>query len=109
MFGSILLLLVAVAVEVGATSMLPRTDGFREPWWTVLVVSGYAISLGLLAVVVRQVPVSVAYAIWAGLGTAAVAAIGMVFLGEPAGPVKIAAIAMIIAGVMLLNLNGAAH
>ncbi|MFC7363260.1 DMT family transporter [Nocardioides astragali] len=100
------LLLVAVAVEVAATSFMPRTNGFREPGWTALVLAGYAVSLALLALVVRTLPVSVAYAVWAGLGTAAVAVIGAVFLGEPMGMARVIAIAMIVAGVVVLNLGG---
>jgi small multidrug resistance pump len=52
-------------------------------------------------------PVSTAYAIWAGLGTAAVAVIGAVWLGESLNPLKVAALGMIIAGVVILNLQGA--
>lgn len=106
MFGSAGLLLVAIAVEVASTSALARTEGFRHPAWTPLVVAGYAVSLGLLAVVVREIPVSVAYAVWSGLGTAAIALIGTMFLGEPLSFLKAAAIVMIAAGVIMLNLSG---
>jgi small multidrug resistance pump len=68
------------------------------------VVAGYAISIWLLAVVVRSVPVSVAYAVWAGLGTAAVAVIGYVFLGESMGWLKAASLGLIVLGVVGLNL-----
>ena len=75
------LLLLAIGIEVGATAALPRTDGFTQPVWTPIVLVGYAVSIWLLALVVRQMPVSVAYAIWAGLGTAAIAVVGVVLLG----------------------------
>jgi len=75
-------LLLAIGIEVGATAALPRADGFHDPFWTTIVLSGYAVSIWMLAIVVRQVPVSVAYAIWAGLGTAAIAVVGVVLLGE---------------------------
>jgi small multidrug resistance pump len=104
---SVGLLLVAITLEVAATSALGRTDGFRHPGWTPFVLAGYAISIGLLALVVRQIPVSVAYAVWSGVGTAAIAIIGATFLGESMSLVKGAAIAMIAAGVVLLNLSGA--
>lgn len=109
MLSSLGLLLVAVAIEVAGTSILPRTNGFREPVWTVLAIGAYAASLALLAVVVRELPISVAYAIWAGLGTAAVATIGVLFLGEPLDALRAVAIAMIVAGVIMLNLNGLTH
>lgn len=107
MYAALGLLLAAIAAEVAASAALPRAQGFRDPLWTAFVVSGYAVSIWLLALVVRHMPVSTAYAIWAGLGTAAVAVIGALWLGESLGAVKIAAIGMIIAGVVVLNLQGA--
>jgi small multidrug resistance pump len=106
-YAALVLLLGAIAVEVGATSALSRTNGFRDPGWSTLVIAGYAISIALLAVVVQKMPVSTAYALWSGLGTAAVALIGAFWLGESWSLVKVAALLMIIAGVVLLNLNGA--
>ena len=70
---------------------------------------GYALSIWLLALVVRQIPVSVAYAVWSGAGTALVAAAGLVFLGERLDVVKVAGLLAIIAGVVVLNLSAAAH
>lgn len=105
MVGPLLLLLLAIAFEVAATSMLPRADGFRDPVWTALVLLGYAISIWLLAVVVRSIPVSVTYALWSGIGTAAVAVIGVMYLGERLDALKVIAIAMIVVGVVVLNLH----
>ncbi|KQV74322.1 ligand-binding protein SH3 [Aeromicrobium sp. Root344] len=103
MFVAAALLAVAIATEVFATAALPRAEGFTNPGWAAIVVGGYALSIWLLTVVVKEIPVSVTYAIWAGLGTAAIAVVGVVFLDEPVSPAKIAAIALIIAGVVLLN------
>ena len=97
----------AIAVEVVATSALPRTEGFRNPLWSGLVIAGYAVSIWMLAIVVEKMAVSTAYAVWSGLGTAAVAVIGAFWLGESYDPLKVAAIAMIVVGVVLLNLHGA--
>jgi small multidrug resistance pump len=107
MYAALGLLLAAIAAEVAASAALPRTQGFKDPLWTVFVVGGYAVSIWLLALVVRHMPVSTAYAIWAGVGTAAVAVIGAVWLGESLEPLKIAALGMIIVGVVVLNLQGA--
>ncbi|GAB2735467.1 DMT family transporter [Nocardioides pakistanensis] len=107
MLTAFLLLLAAIATEVAATSSLPRTNGFRDPGWTVAVLAGYAVSIWLLALVVRTIPVSVTYAIWSGLGTAAVAVVGVLWLGERLDVVKAGAIAMIILGVVVLNLRPA--
>ena len=100
-------LMVAILSEVAATAALPRAEGFRDPGWTVFVLGGYAVSIWLLAVVVKQMPVSVAYAVWSGVGTAAIAVVGAAFLGESWDPLKIAALAMIVVGVVVLNLAGA--
>lgn len=100
------LLMVAISIEVGATALLPKAAGFTEPFWSAVVVIGYAASIWLLAVVVRSMPVSVAYAIWAGVGTAAVAVIGFAFLGESMNWFKAASLAMIVLGVVGLNLVG---
>lgn len=102
-----ILLTLAVVVEVVSTALLPRTDGFTRPGWTALVISGYASALWLLSLVVRTMPVSVAYAVWAGLGTALVAAAGVVFLGEPLGWARAAFLSLIVVGVIGLNLSGA--
>jgi small multidrug resistance pump len=106
MYGALAILLGAIATEVAATSALPRTNGLRDPGWSALVIAGYAVSIWLLAVVVRQLPVSTAYALWSGLGTAAVALIGVLWLGESWDWLKVAALGMIVVGVVVLNLNG---
>ena len=101
------LLGIAIIVEVMATALLPRTEGFTSLGWTALVVSGYAGSIWLLTIIVRSLPVSVTYAIWAGAGTALVAVVGLVFLGESFSWIKVVSLAMIVAGVVGLNLTGA--
>ncbi len=107
MSGAFGLLLLAISTEVAATAALPRTQGFRDPFWASVVIAGYAVSIWLLALVVKEMPVSVAYAIWAGLGTAAIAVVGVVALGESWDSTKAAALAMIVVGVVVLNLHGA--
>ena len=109
MYVAILLLLAAIGIEVVATALLPRTDGFTDPLWSLGVVAGYAASIWLLAIVVRQVPVSVAYAIWSGLGTALIAVVGVIVLGESWDLTKVAALSLIVVGVVVLNLHGAVH
>jgi small multidrug resistance pump len=104
---AIALLMMAIGIEVGATAALPRADGFHDPFWTTVVLVGYAVSIWLLAIVVREVPVSIAYAIWAGLGTAAIAVVGVMVLGESWDMTKVLALSLIIVGVVVLNLHGA--
>jgi small multidrug resistance pump len=103
------LLAIAIAVEVAASALLPKAEGFTNLPWTIAVMSGYVVAIWLLTVIVRTMPVSVAYAIWAGTGTALVAVAGFVFLGESMSWVKATSLAMIVLGVVGLNLTGAAH
>jgi small multidrug resistance pump len=107
MIGAWVLLVLAICVEVASTAALPRTHGFRDPGWTVAVLGGYAVSIWLLSLVIRHIPVSVSYAVWSGLGTAGIALVGVLLLGERLDLVKAAALAMIIGGVVVLNLHGA--
>jgi small multidrug resistance pump len=107
MFVAFALLAVAIVVEVLSTAALPRTDGFRDPYWAAIVLAGYGVAIWLLAIVVQRLPVSVTYAVWSGLGTAVIAVIGVVYLGESWNPVKITALALIVVGVVVLNLESA--
>jgi small multidrug resistance pump len=107
MWGAAVLLAVAIGVEVGATALLPKAAGFTDPFWGVVCVAGYGLSIWLLAIVVRSMPVSVAYAVWAGAGTAVVAVIGFAFLGESMSWFKAASLAMIVLGVVGLNMVSA--
>ncbi|HWM04219.1 MAG TPA: multidrug efflux SMR transporter [Actinophytocola sp.] len=109
MYAAFGLLFVAILTEVAATSALPRTHGFRDPVWTVLVLSGYAISIWLLAVVVRTLPVSTTYAVWSGVGTAAVAMVGALWLGERLDWISVSALTLIVVGVVVLNLHATVH
>ncbi|TQL69750.1 small multidrug resistance pump [Nocardioides albertanoniae] len=102
-----ILLVIAIAIEVVSTALLPRADGFRNIPWSATVLAGYGLSIWLLALVVERMPVSVAYAIWSGLGTALVAAIGVMFLGDHLSLAKAGFLAMIVVGVVGLNLSGA--
>jgi small multidrug resistance pump len=101
-----LLLTAAILTEVTATlSLRAAGEGSRPA--LVAVVVGYLLSIALLAIVVKHLEVSVAYAVWAGAGTALVALFGVALLGEPATALKLGSIALIIAGVVGLNLTGA--
>ncbi|WP_433553345.1 DMT family transporter [Micromonospora zamorensis] len=100
------LLGIAIAAEVLATSLLKSTAGFSRLWPTLGCITGYLLAFLLLAQAVKEIPVGVAYALWSGLGTAAIVAIGAVFLGESVGLAKLTGIALIIAGVVIVNLTG---
>ena len=108
MFLASALLALAIAIEVGATAVLPRAAGFTDPFWSAVVLTGYGASIWLLTLIVRSLPVSVVYAVWSGLGTALVALVGVAWLGEPLTALKLTALALIVSGVVLLNV-GAPH
>lgn len=103
-----LLLLCAIFAEVVATSLLKSTEGFTRPWPTVICLAGYAVSFALLALSIsRGMQTDVAYALWSAIGTAAIVAIAVLFLGSPLSLAKVLGVGLIIAGVLTLNLSGA--
>jgi small multidrug resistance pump len=97
----------AIATEVVGTLFLRFTDGFTRPMPSIVVVITYVLSLWLTALALKTLEISLAYAVWAGVGTAAVAIIGMAALGETVNGLKLASIALVISGVIGLNLSGA--
>jgi small multidrug resistance pump len=104
-----LTLSVAILVEILATSLMTRTDGFTRVWPTLACLALYAASFTLLAQTLKSMDVGLAYAIWSGAGTALIAAVGMAFLGEALTVARILGVALVIAGVVVLNLGGTAH
>ncbi|MFF3398541.1 DMT family transporter [Streptomyces sp. NPDC002659] len=101
------LLAAAIAAEVAGTTAMKYSEGFTRLWPSLLTVAGYLLAFTLLAQTLKSLSVGTAYAIWAGVGTAAVAAIGMLFLGESTSLVKLTGIALVIVGVVVLTLGGA--
>lgn len=97
----------AISLEVAGTLALSSTDGFTKPLPTAFVVLTYGVSFWLLALTLRELEVSLVYAVWAGAGTAAIAIIGMSLLGESVSALKLGSIALVISGVVGLNLAGA--
>ncbi|MEU6441132.1 multidrug efflux SMR transporter [Streptomyces sp. NPDC047046] len=102
-----LLLAGAILSEVTATTAMKYSEGFTRLWPSLLTALGYVVCFALLARTLKTLEVGTAYAIWAGAGTALIALIGMMFLGESVTPVRLAGIALVIGGVVLLNLGGA--
>ncbi|MCX4551816.1 multidrug efflux SMR transporter [Streptomyces sp. NBC_01387] len=100
------LLAAAIAAEVGGTTAMKYSDGFSKLWPSLGTAAGYLLAFVLLAQVLKSMSVGTAYAIWAGTGTAAIAAIGMLFMGETMSAAKLGGIVLVIAGVVLLNLGG---
>ncbi len=100
------LLALAILSEVVATVSLRYTDGFTNLAPSVVVVVGYGLSFWLLALILKDLEIGFVYAVWSGVGTALIAAFGMVAFGESATALKFVSIALIIVGVIGLNLGG---
>lgn len=100
-------LFLSIIAEVAGTTSMKLSEGFTRVVPSVLIMIFYGISFGLFALVLKRIDVSVAYAIWAGLGTALIALIGMLWFKEPITALKLLSLALIIAGVTGLNLGGA--
>jgi small multidrug resistance pump len=97
---------VAILCEVVGTTFLKYSDGFSRLWPSVGVVAGYGLSFVLLAQALKSMEMSFVYAVWSGAGTALITLIGITILGESFNLVKLGGIALIVVGVVALNLSG---
>ena len=98
------LLIVAGLLEIGWAIGLKYTEGFTRLWPTVLTLGAMALSLGLLGVAVKTLPVGTAYAVWVGIGAIGTAVLGILLLGEPVNALRVASLALIVAGIIGLKL-----
>jgi small multidrug resistance pump len=96
-------LVLAIMAEVIATSALKASIGFTRPLPSIIVVVGYGLAFYLLSLVLRTLPVGVAYAIWAGLGIVLVTLVGIVVFGEKPDLPAVLGISLIVAGVVMLQ------
>jgi quaternary ammonium compound-resistance protein SugE len=101
-----LLLIVAGLFEVGWAIGLKYTDGFTRLWPTVWTGVALLLSMALLGVAVRWLPVGTAYAVWVGVGAVGTVALGILLLGESATAARLASVALIVAGIVGLKLSG---
>jgi small multidrug resistance pump len=97
----------AIALEVIGTTSLKLSDGFSRPLPSVLVVVCYAGAFAALAHALRRLDVGVAYAVWSGVGTAVIAAVGILVYRESATALKLTSLALILLGVVGLHLSTA--
>lgn len=105
--NAFVLLLIAIVSEVFASSMLKASNGFKNLFPSLGVIIGYGIAFYALSLTLKTLPIGVAYAIWAGLGTALTALVGIMIYKEKVNGKKLAGITLIIGGVILLNIGGA--
>jgi quaternary ammonium compound-resistance protein SugE len=102
-----ILLVLAGLFEIVWAVGLKYTEGFTRLWPTVGTVTAMIVSFGLLAHVLKTLPIGTAYAIWTGIGAVGTALVGIIVLGESASPARLACIGMIAAGIVGLKLVSA--
>jgi small multidrug resistance pump len=102
-------LILAIVFEVAGTTCMKLSAGFSKPLPSVLMGVFYAVCFAFLTLALKKVDVSVAYAIWSGVGTALIAAIGLLWFREPLTVMKVCGLIAIIGGVVALNMSGETH
>jgi len=98
------ILIIAGFFEIAWAISLKFTNGFTRLWPTVGTISGLLISVGLLGVAAKSLPISTAYAVWTGIGAVGAVLCGIAFLGEPATPMRLACVGLIIIGIIGLKI-----
>ncbi len=97
----------AILAEVIATSMLKSTEGFTRLWPTLACLLLYGGAFMLLAQSISHgMQVGIAYALWSAIGTTVIVAVGVTFLGEPISTLKVIGVALVVSGVVTLQLEG---
>ncbi|WP_293938016.1 multidrug efflux SMR transporter [Iodobacter sp.] len=99
-----LLLALAIVAEVVATSALKATEGFSRLMPSLVVVIGYGVAFWLLSIVLKSVPVGMAYAIWSGMGIMLVTVVAMLLYGQKPDWPAIIGLSLIVSGVVVLQL-----
>jgi small multidrug resistance pump len=102
-------LILAILSEVAGTTCMKLSAGFTKPAPSVLMWLFYGVCFFFLTLTLKKVEVSVAYAIWSGVGTALIATVGVLYFREPVTVLKAVGILAIIGGVAALNLSGGTH
>jgi len=100
---SYLYLAIAIVAEVIATSVMKLSDGFTKPVTSFVTALGYLVAFYFLSLTLRTVPTGVAYAIWSGVGIVLITAVAWVFQGQRLDMPALAGIALIVAGVVVMN------
>jgi small multidrug resistance pump len=102
-------LALAIGFEVAGTICVKLSAGFTRLTPSLLMWLFYGICFGFMAMALKKVDVSVAYAVWSGVGTALIATVGVLYFREPVTILKVVGIVAIIAGVIALNVSGGTH
>jgi quaternary ammonium compound-resistance protein SugE len=100
-------LIIGGLFEVGFTTSLRFVDGFRNPLWTALFLAAVTLSMGLLEIASRTIPMGTAYAVWGGIGAVGTVIVGIIWFGESFSMVRVLLITNVIVAIMLLKFFGA--
>lgn len=98
------LLLLAGLFEVAWAIGLKYTEGFTRPWPSIATVAAMAVSLGLLGIAMKSLPVGTAYAVWVGVGAVGTVILGIVLFHEPVNALRVGSVLLIVAGLVGLKL-----
>lgn len=98
-------LYLAISLEVVGTYSIKLSDGFSRPFPSLFVLAFYGVSFWLMSLAVRRLDLGIAYAVWSGIGIVIVTTIGVFFFKEPLSVRKVLSIAIILIGVISLNLS----
>jgi small multidrug resistance pump len=104
-----ILLSIAIAAEILGTLSLKASDGLSRLWPSLGVLFGYAIAFTLMAISLKKLDVGITYAIWSGVGIIGAAIGGVIFFDQHLSRMTIIGMAIIIVGVVVMNLGGASH
>lgn len=99
----------AIVLEVSGTISMKLSNGFTKLIPSILIFVFYAASFAVLTLALKKIDIGVAYSVWAGVGTALIAVVGILYFKEPLSALKVFSIFLIIAGVIGLNLSGTKH
>ncbi len=100
-----ILLIIAGLFEIAWAIGLKFTDGFTRLWPTLGTIAALVISVGLLGVAAKSLPIGTAYAVWTGIGAVGTVLCGIAFLGDPAAPARLVCVGLIILGILGLKLT----
>lgn len=102
-----LYLVAAILAEVAGTTSMKLSEGFARLGPSLAMFAFYAVAFVLLTLALKSFEVSVAYAVWSGVGVAVISLVGILYFQEPLTALKVGSLVLIVAGVAGLNLGGA--
>lgn len=101
---SYLYLVIAVVAEVTGTAALKSSEGFTNPIPSIVVVVGYSVAFYFLSLVLKTIPVGIAYAVWSGAGIVLISVVGLAVFGQKLDLPALVGMALIVSGIVVINL-----